>query len=295
MGTQHRPPHRRLHRLHRLAAAVGCTVLTAGALVATGPATSAAGPPPSAPAALVPVSPPGANDPTCETDRRHPQPVVLVNGTFETMDKNWVSMSPYLANAGYCVFAFNYGNRATGPIAKSARQLRRFADKVRAQVGTRKVDLVGHSQGGMMPRYYLKFLGGAKRVDDLVGIAPSNHGTEMSMDGDGDSPCRACEQQAKGSDFLKRLNRGGDTQPGPDYTVIVTMLDEVVTPYESQYLRGPRNRITNTLVQDVCPTDVFEHDQLPNDPVAQQITLDALRSGGPAREKFQPDCAPLPE
>jgi len=64
------------------------------------------------------VSPPGANDFDCRPDARHPQPVVLVNGTFETMDKNWVTMSPYLAGKGYCVCAFNYGNKATGPIGK---------------------------------------------------------------------------------------------------------------------------------------------------------------------------------
>jgi hypothetical protein len=29
----------------------------------------------------------------------------------------------------------------------------------------------------MMPRYYLKFLGGTAEVDDLIGVSPSNHGT----------------------------------------------------------------------------------------------------------------------
>jgi pimeloyl-ACP methyl ester carboxylesterase len=240
------------------------------------------------------ISPPGANDWGCRPDARHPQPVVLVNGTFETMDKNWVTMSPYLADAGYCVFAFNYGNRATGPIPRSAKQLRRFVEKVREATGSRKVDLVGHSQGGMMPRYYLRFLGGANRVDDLVGLAPSNHGTTMSMDTGGTSPCRACEQQARGSRFLRRLNADGDTVPGPDYTVVSTQYDEVVTPYRSQFLRGPERRVTNTVLQDVCATDTFEHDQMPNDPVAQQIVRNALRVDGPAREAFQPECVPVP-
>ena len=43
--------------------------------------------------------------------------------------------------------------------------------------GAAKVSLVGHSQGGLMPRYFIKYLGGAGIVDDLVGLAPSNHGT----------------------------------------------------------------------------------------------------------------------
>ncbi len=277
---------------HRLATAVGGAALAGSALVATSAVGASAVT--SIPAGItspsVAVSPPGANDFGCRPDARHPQPVVLVNGTFETMDKNWATMSPYLAGKGYCVFAFNYGNRATGPIGRSARQLRSFVNKVRSATGASRVDLVGHSQGGMMPRYYLKFLGGAQKVDDLVGIAPSNHGTTKSMDSGGTSPCRACEQQAAGSRFLRRLNHGGDTVRGPDYTVISTKYDEVVTPWRTQFLDGPRARVTNILLQRKCPLSVIEHDQTPNDPVVQRLALNALRVDGPARKGFQPDC-----
>ncbi len=270
----------------RLRRTLGALVVAATALATLGGFV--------APAAGAGVSPPGANDYTCEPDADHPQPVVLVNGTFETMDKNWAAMSPYLADAGYCVFAYNYGNRATGPIGRSAHRLRRIVGKVLAATGADQVDLVGHSQGGMLPRYYLKYLGGASRVDDLVGIAPSNHGTTMSSDTGGTSPCRACEQQAAGSQFLTRLNRGGDTVRGPDYTVITTQYDEVVTPYESQFLVGPRRRVTNLLLQDKCPASVIDHDQTPNDLVVQQLVLNALTVDGPAAKRVRPACTPLP-
>jgi triacylglycerol lipase len=98
------------------------------------------------------------------------------------MEKNWSTLSPYLKSAGYCVFALNYGETngvyATAPVAKSAQELAPFVDAVRSATDAKEVDLVGHSQGGMMPRYYMGFLGGAKYVHHLIGIAPSNHGTE---------------------------------------------------------------------------------------------------------------------
>ena len=96
--------------------------------------------------------PPGANVP-CDPKARHPYPVVLVHGTFETMDQNWAVLSPRLKEKGYCVFALNYGNRGLGRIGQSAHELDRFVDRVLAYTGARKVSLVGHSQGGMMPRY----------------------------------------------------------------------------------------------------------------------------------------------
>lgn len=261
---------------------------------------------PAAQADTVDVSPPGANDWSCKPSAAHPYPVVLVPGTFENMAKNWATMSPALKSQGYCVFALNYGATngvdATGPVADSARQLAPFVDKVLASTGARKIDLVGHSQGGMMPRYYLGFLGGADKVNHLVGIAPSNHGTRglITPTPDavppatsvGGSNCQACADQQAGSPFLTELNSIGDTVPGPAYTVISTTHDEVVTPYPSQFLAGPAQQVTNITIQDKCPADVIDHDQAPNDPVTQRLVSDALGqpAGRPGNPAYQPSC-----
>ena len=149
-------------------------------------------------AVLVPVTTAGAaaaepaashqgwNDYSCEPSAAHPRPVVLVHGTFGNSVDNWLALAPYLVNRGYCVFSLDYGQlpgvplfHGLAPIADSAGQLQVFVDRVLTATGTAKADLVGHSQGGMMPRYYLKFLGGAAKVNSLVGIAPDNHGTTL--------------------------------------------------------------------------------------------------------------------
>jgi pimeloyl-ACP methyl ester carboxylesterase len=284
-------------------AVAGATVLLAGLLTA---APAASTPVPSAPvvSGTTDISPPGANDWTCIPSPERPHPVVLVHGTFENMLKNWSTLSPVLKDAGYCVFALNYGNDATGPVAESAEELAVFVDAVLRATGAKKVDIVGHSQGGMMPRYYMRFLGGAKKVDDLVGIAPSNHGTEgliVAAPGglattlsEYDNPaCPACQDQLAGSAFMQKLNEGGDTLRGPFYTVIATVYDEVVTPYQSQFLDGPARQVTNITIQDKCPLDPIEHDQTPNDPVVHQLVLNALESSGPADPAFQPACLPV--
>ena len=253
---------------------------------------------------VVEISPPGANDWSCTPTAEHPYPVVLVPGTFESMVKNWSTLSPYLKSQGYCVFALNYGETngvyATAPVADSAQELAPFVDAVLASTGARKVNLVGHSQGGMMPRYYMGFLGGAKNVNQLIGIAPSNHGTEgvilppPELLGDPDFAalgCAACADQQAGSPFMQELNSIGDTVAGPSYTVISTVYDEVVIPYNSQFLAGPARQVTNITIQDKCPADVFEHDQTPNDPVVHQFVAHALgRASGPADPAYQPNC-----
>jgi triacylglycerol esterase/lipase EstA (alpha/beta hydrolase family) len=252
------------------------------------------------------ASPPGANDWSCKPSAAHPDPVILVHGTFEDMSGNWQALSPLLYDNGYCVFALNYGSYngsgalgvyGTGEIGGSAHELSKFVDRVLAATRARKVDLVGHSQGGMMPRYYLKFLGGASKVNTLVGLSPSNHGTTLngvftltSYFPGSDAfllECPACTEQEAGSAFLAKLNAGGDTVPGVHYTVIQSTNDEVVTPYTSAFLTGPD--VTNVLLQDQCSLDQGEHLSIPYDHIADADVLTALDPVRPAH----PACTPV--
>jgi triacylglycerol esterase/lipase EstA (alpha/beta hydrolase family) len=249
------------------------------------PAGAAAAPPP-----------PGANVP-CTPTAEHPYPVVLVHGTFANRFNSWQAMSPALKRAGYCVYALDYGARngsglvgvyGIGEIERSARQLRDFVAGVRASTGAAKVSLVGHSQGGMMPRYFLKNLGGAAVVEDLVGLAPSNHGTTNPF-----APiafgCPACRQQAAGSAFLRELNAGDESPGAVSYTQLVTRYDEVVTPYTSGFL-APDADVANLTLQDACPNDTAEHLRIIYDPPAIAITKNALGRSGPADPGFRPAC-----
>ncbi|WP_062437143.1 esterase/lipase family protein [Herbidospora daliensis] len=233
------------------------------------------------------ISPLGANIWSCKPSPSRPRPVVLVHGTFENMAGNWATLSPKLKLAGHCVFALNYGPgpiHGLGDIPQAAQQLSDFVDQVLTATGAAKVDIVGHSQGGMMPRYYLKFLNGAAKVNRLIGITPSNHGTDSNGLVTfarllGLSPaiavvCRACQQQMVGSDFMRALNDGGDTVPGVNYTVIATRYDNVVTPYTSSFLTG--DAVRNILLQDRAPLDFSGHAAVNYDPVVHQIVLGEL-------------------
>lgn len=268
----------------RLLRPLAVLTLTAAALVAPTGAAQAASAPSS-----------GWNNWSCKPSTAHPRPVVLVHGTFGNSVDNWLGLAPYLVHRGYCVYSLDYGQlpgvpffNGLGPIDKSAGQLSVFVDKVLASTGARKTDVIGHSQGGMMPNYYLKFLGGASKVNALVGLAPDNHGTTLDgltrllpyFPGAEDlisSATPGLADQIAGSPFITKLNAGGDTVPGVTYTVIATKYDEVVTPYRTAFLQGTGSNVRNVVLQDLCPLDLSEHVAIGlTDRIAWHEALNAL-------------------
>jgi pimeloyl-ACP methyl ester carboxylesterase len=252
------------------------------------------------------ASPPGANVP-CTPSAAHPYPVILVEGTFSSMYNNFGAISPDLVNNGYCVYAFNYGQtipftefHAMGDIRTSAAELSTEVNHVLARTGASKVDLVGWSQGGMMPRYYINDLGGAAKVNMLVALAPSNYGTTVDgltalitklgllglATGLLSITCEACNQQLQGSSFLTGLNQA-PTAPGLSYVVIETADEDVVTPYTNAFLPAAAN-VQNITLQNQCPQDASDHLSIGYDSNALQDMINAL---GPDSPSFQPACA----
>jgi pimeloyl-ACP methyl ester carboxylesterase len=241
----------------------------------------------------------GGNN-NCKPSAAHPYPVVLVHATFADEGSNWVTLAPLLANAGYCVYAFNYGETilsgllgsidGLNHITQSAEELESFVNKVLSKTKASQVDLVGHSQGGMMPNYYLKYLGGASKVNAFIGLAPSNHGT--TLDGLKELidnfpfaslalnvfleviGAPALPEQEVGSAFEKKTFEGGDTVSGPRYVVIETTHDEVVTPYTNAFLSG--SNVTNITIQSQCPSDPVGHIGMFEDSPVMQNVLNQL-------------------
>jgi triacylglycerol esterase/lipase EstA (alpha/beta hydrolase family) len=304
--------HRRFARyLSPLAAGVAAAALLANALPAhAAPQLALQGEAATFINSTFPVfynaSPPGANVP-CTPSAAHPYPVVLTEGTFASMYNSFGAIAPDLVNNGYCVYAFNFGQTlpftgffAMGDIRSSASQLSSEVNRVLAETGASKVDIVGWSQGGMMPRYYINQLGGASKVNMLVGFAPSNFGTNL----DGlttlladlgvlgldtallSITCEACVQQLQGSSFLTNLNQA-PTTPGVKYVDIETNHDEVVTPFTNAFLPvGPN--VQNITLQNQCSQDASDHLSIAYDSNALQDMINAL---GPDAPGFQPTCA----
>lgn len=205
-------------------------------------------------------------------------PVIIVNGTFGPAFF-YEPLAARLRADGYHVSIFELTNLGTGDIARTARDLNAFADRVRAQTGASKVDLVGHSQGGLVARQYIKFEGGSSEVDSLVSLGSPHYGTAVANIADffGLGNCIgvvACEQMAIGSTFLANLNAGDDTIGSVRYTNLYTIYDELVQPVGNAALF---DGATNVLVQWQCPLRVVAHVGLALDGTVYDGVHDALR------------------
>jgi triacylglycerol lipase len=210
-------------------------------------------------------------------------PVVIVAGTFSPA---WANdpLAARLRADGHPVHIFELPTLGTQDIRLTAQALRTYVDGVRASSGAAKVDLVGHSQGGLVARAYVRWYGGATTVDSLITLGTPNRGTYVAnlVNVLGFGNCAAvvaCQQMSIGSSFLADLNAGDDTIGSVRYTTVRTWQDELVRPVDQATLF---DGATNVLVQDPCFARVVGHVGLILDGTVYSGIRTAL-AGGPVR------------
>lgn len=234
----------------------------------------------------------------------HPEtePVLLVHGTFtsghEQFDWNYALL---LRSTGHDVCIVTYPNRGLDDMQISAEYVARAVQRIHAESG-RKVDMVGHSQGALMPRWAVKWWPSVQAaLDDFVLLAGPNHGTAIAAGSLPGGQPAAFHQIRPTSRFIEALNADDETPGEVDYTTIYTATDELVQPPETAALdlAAPGPRVSNILTQDLCPLRVVDHLSIgTTDVLTQQLVLDALDGEGPAdpaRAGIDPVLCNLPD
>lgn len=212
-----------------------------------------------------------------------PDPVVIVAGTFAGQGLASIYYAPLAARLqadGRRAYIFGLPNSGLGDARDAAAALKSFVATVRAQTGAAKVDLIGHSQGGMVSRYYIKYLGGSNEVDSLVNLAAVNYGTAVANIAKllGLGSCAgviSCQQMAIGSSFLADLNAGDDTIGNVSYTNFGSVNDTVIVPYTNSYLANDGNN-ANVTIQSQCWLRYVDHVGIALDGTVYSGIQDAL-------------------
>ena len=125
-----------------------------------------------------------------------PRPVVLAHGFISSADawSSYLGPNGYLSKTGLQGFAvgdgrvegkFNTGSIAdptgkTNTIAQNAEILGRYISNVKKLTGAQQVDIVGHSMGGLISRYYVDRLMMDRDVAQLVMLGTPQNGSDCA-------------------------------------------------------------------------------------------------------------------
>jgi triacylglycerol lipase len=257
----------------RLAAILGLAILTVAmpARADTGPALET--PIPALDAAL-----------HCPGAFTHPEhePVLLVHGTYTNERENWEwNYAAALPQQGFDVCLVRLPDRANPDIQISTEYVVHAIRRMTAATG-RKVDVLGHSQGGLEPRWAVKWWPDVQAaVDDLVMLATPNHGTliaDVMSAAFGGRCTPSCWQMRTTSQFIAALNAGDETPGAVSYTSVYSRTDELVQPATTAPVAGG----SNIELADVCPGRLGEHLAIVADAVAHAVVVDALTQPGSA-------------
>ncbi|WP_432192003.1 esterase/lipase family protein [Streptomyces sp. bgisy027] len=201
-------------------------------------------------------------------------PVVLLHGFIDNRSV-FVLLRRNLAQHGrHQVESLNY-SPLTCDIRTAAELLGRHIEGICERTGSRQVDVVGHSLGGLIARYYVQRLGGDHRVRTLVTLGTPHSGTRVVPLANAHPIVR---QMRPGSPVLEELAR-----PAPGcrthFVSFWSDLDHLMDPLETACIDHP-----DLLAQNVRVSGVG-HLALPVHPaVATGIrqALDSTRTGAAA-------------
>ncbi len=184
----------------------------------------------------------GATEPITDA-----HPVVLVHG-YGSIKSHWLTLNVALRRIGISdVTAINY-NPWKADIRAISADLVAHVDEVLARTGAEKVNLVGHSMGGLVIRHAVEVLGLADRVDCVVTIA-SPHGGSAFAYLAGVLPgkrqlTKAAAQMRPGSRFLRELEAAAAANAETSavkWTALYSTGDLIV-PGRAAKLRTPNAR-----------------------------------------------------
>ncbi|MEH0845390.1 triacylglycerol lipase [Micromonospora sp. CPCC 205711] len=185
-------------------------------------------------------------------------PILFVHG-WNSSASTWNTMISRFQADGWpssSLRAFSYNTSQSN--ATTAQQVAQEVDKLLANTGATKVDIITHSMGGLSSRYYLKNLNGGAKVDRWVSLGGPNHGTTSA------NVCfsTACAEMRIGSTFLANLNASDETPGVPAYGTWRSNCDGVINPVDSTVLSGAGNTLAACVSHTSLHTDATIYGQV---------------------------------
>ncbi|MEU2107387.1 alpha/beta fold hydrolase [Streptomyces sp. NPDC019507] len=213
---------------------------------------------------------PGSPEPQALPTRSSQQPPAVLLHGFVDNRSVFVLLRRSLVRQGGChVESLNY-SPLTCDIRTAAELLGRHVEEICARTGRQRVDIVGHSLGGLIARYYVQRLGGDHRVRTLVTLGTPHAGTSVAPLASAHPIVR---QMRPGSAVIEELRL-----PAPGcrtrFVSFWSDLDQIMVPLETARLEHPDLIVRNVRVSGIG------HLALPVHPAVAAGIREALDASG---------------
>jgi pimeloyl-ACP methyl ester carboxylesterase len=109
-------------------------------------------------------------------------PILIIHGFLGTRGSMYM-LERRLVDDGFVVVSFNLGTLNVRDIRRSAFLIHRKIERILAHTPAQKIDIIGHSMGGLIGLYYIKKLGGHARVRKLIMMGTPVRGTWTALAG----------------------------------------------------------------------------------------------------------------
>jgi triacylglycerol esterase/lipase EstA (alpha/beta hydrolase family) len=142
-----------------------------------------------------------------------PRPVLMLYGFLGTR-RTFQILEHRLRRDGYCVWSINLGGLLsiynTRSIDECAETVREKVERLYARYDLGPLSIIGHSKGGLIGRYYVKRLGGDRRVRNLITLGTPHNGTPKAYIGCATVGliAKSVWQMTPMSPFIRRLKMG---------------------------------------------------------------------------------------
>ncbi|WP_405907019.1 MULTISPECIES: esterase/lipase family protein [unclassified Streptomyces] len=173
-------------------------------------------------------------------------PVVLLHGFIDNRSVFVLLRRNLAQHGGQHIESLNY-SPLTCDIRTAAELLGRHIEEICERTGQGRVDIVGHSLGGLIARYYVQRLGGDVHVRTLVTLGTPHSGTRVAPLMNAHPIVR---QMRPDSDVIEELRK-----PAPDcrtrFVSFWSDLDQLMDPLETACVDHPDLLAQNVRVSGV--------------------------------------------
>ena len=156
----------------------------------------------------------------------------------------------------------------SGSLLQASQDLAAVVDRVKAETGETKIDILAECTGGVIARYYIQSMGGDQNISRLVTFVSPQHGLAGAALLVKVVGWPSLHDLTPGSPFLNAVNSKSPPASVPT-TSIYTCNDEYIQPYTGSEIPGATNI-------KLCGNGFIGHFRTMYDPSIYMIMHDAL-------------------